>query len=226
MRSYELIAEAFAVSEDGTSHPLPFGATLERLAPGRFRAHAKTGGEPFVVVRARDASGGFVGEAIGRLDGGDELAVLGPDERALEDLARAGSGLLEPHWKLLHLGTTIFADRNSCVAVGATEDDRATHNSIQRVSSLVENDQAILAQLEGASIVKPDPGRAFRPGLDCIMEIESLVGVGRRPGKTPGRAPADGGFFVTQLADRGPTSRPGVEIQIDRQEITRDGGSA
>ena len=88
--------EAFAVSEDGTSHPLPFGATLERLAPGRFRAHAKTGGEPFVVVRARDANGGSVGEAIGRLDGGDELAVLGPDERALEDLARAGSGLYAP----------------------------------------------------------------------------------------------------------------------------------
>jgi hypothetical protein len=85
--------EAFAVSEDGTSRPLPFGATLERLAPGRFRAHAKTAGEPFVVVRARDGNGGFVGEAIGRLDGGDELALLGPDERALEDLARAGSGL-------------------------------------------------------------------------------------------------------------------------------------
>src|SRR4051794_16103174 len=56
--------EAFAVGEDGTAHPLPFGATRERLAPGRFRAHAKTAGEPFIVVRARDANGGFVGEAI------------------------------------------------------------------------------------------------------------------------------------------------------------------
>jgi Ca-activated chloride channel homolog len=88
--------EAFAVGEDGVAHPLPFGATLERLTPGRFRAHAKTAGEPFVVVRARDASGGFVGEAIGRLDGSEELAFLGPDERALEDLARAGGGLYAP----------------------------------------------------------------------------------------------------------------------------------
>ncbi len=88
--------EAFAVSEDGTAHPLPFGATLERVAPGRFRAHAPTAGEPFVVVRARDANGGFVGEAIGRLDGAEELATVGPDTRALEDLARAGSGLYSP----------------------------------------------------------------------------------------------------------------------------------
>ena len=84
--------EAFAVGEDGTAHPLPFGATLERLAPGRFRAHAKTAGEPFVVVRARDANGGFVGEAIGRLDGGEELAVPGPDERALEVWPGPGAG--------------------------------------------------------------------------------------------------------------------------------------
>jgi len=88
--------EAFAVSEDGTARPLPFGATLTRVAPGRFRAHARTSGEPFVVVRARDANGGFVGEAIGRIDGADELATLGPDQRALEDLASAGSGLYAP----------------------------------------------------------------------------------------------------------------------------------
>ncbi|MEO5730482.1 MAG: VWA domain-containing protein, partial [Byssovorax sp.] len=88
--------EAFAVAEDGTVRPLPFGATLERVAPGRFRAHAKTAGEPFVVVRARDANGSFVGEATGRLDGGEELATLGPDQRALEDLANAGHGLYAP----------------------------------------------------------------------------------------------------------------------------------
>jgi Ca-activated chloride channel family protein len=88
--------EAFAVAEDGTTRALPAGATLERVAQGRFRAHAATAGEPFVVVRARDAAGGFIGEAIGRLDGGEELATLGPDKRALEDLASAGHGLFAP----------------------------------------------------------------------------------------------------------------------------------
>lgn len=53
-------------------------------------------GEPLVVVRARDAKSGFVGEATGRLDGGEELATLGPDQRALEDLADAGHGLYAP----------------------------------------------------------------------------------------------------------------------------------
>ncbi|APR75383.1 Hypothetical protein A7982_00729 [Minicystis rosea] len=86
--------EVYAFSAGGEPKPIP--ATLERVAPGRFVAHAATAGQPFVVARVRDASGGHVGEAIGQIDAADELAVIGPDERALRALASEGGGRFDP----------------------------------------------------------------------------------------------------------------------------------
>jgi Ca-activated chloride channel homolog len=88
--------DAFAVSADGTSRQLKLGAGLERAAPGRFVAHGRTEGEPFVVVRAYDENGAIVGETIGRIDDSAELAELGPDVRALSELSRLGYGLYDP----------------------------------------------------------------------------------------------------------------------------------
>jgi hypothetical protein len=53
-------------------------------------------GQPFVLARVRDASGALLGESIGQSDAAEELAALGPDERALRDLAGAGSGVFDP----------------------------------------------------------------------------------------------------------------------------------
>lgn len=86
--------EAFAFGADGKPHPV--AATLERVAPGRWAARARTSGQPFVIARARDAAGSLVGEAIGQTDTAAELAGIGPDERALRALAREGGGEFDP----------------------------------------------------------------------------------------------------------------------------------
>jgi uncharacterized membrane protein len=86
--------EAFAFDESG--HTEPVRATLERVAPGRYAATLASGGKSFVVARVRDASGAVLGEALGQADASEELAALGPDERALRDLAGAGSGVFDP----------------------------------------------------------------------------------------------------------------------------------
>jgi hypothetical protein len=86
--------EAFALDGSGKAEPLP--ATLERIGPGRFSARVATGGKPFVLARVRDASGALLGEALGQHDAADELAEIGPDERALRDLAAGGGGLYDP----------------------------------------------------------------------------------------------------------------------------------
>jgi uncharacterized membrane protein len=86
--------EAFVL--DGSGHAEPVPATLERVAPGRFSARVAAGGKPFVLARVRDASGALLGEALGQHDAADELAEIGPDERALRDLAAGGGGLYDP----------------------------------------------------------------------------------------------------------------------------------
>jgi Ca-activated chloride channel homolog len=86
--------EAFAIGPGGTAHPVE--AKLTRLAPGRWVGRGRTSGEPFVIARVRDESGGLVGEALGQVDGAAELAGLGPDERAVAELARAGDGSFKP----------------------------------------------------------------------------------------------------------------------------------
>ncbi len=86
--------EAYAFAEDGSMHAVP--TSFERAAPGRWTVRARMHGEPFVILRARDAGGGLVAEAIGASDSAGELASLGADERALRDLAREGSGVFSP----------------------------------------------------------------------------------------------------------------------------------
>lgn len=86
--------EAFALGLDGVATPID--ATLDRVAPGRFVARARLGDQPFVVARARDGAGGFLGEAVGRIDSADELTALGADARALGAIAGEGRGLFNP----------------------------------------------------------------------------------------------------------------------------------
>jgi Ca-activated chloride channel homolog len=86
--------EAFAIADDGKASPVE--VVLTRAAPGRFTARGKLDGQPFVLVRARDAHGGLIGEAIGARDSASELSAIGPDVRALGELARAGEGLYDP----------------------------------------------------------------------------------------------------------------------------------
>lgn len=86
--------EAFAIADDGTASPVE--VALTRAAPGRFTARGRLSGQPFVLVRARDDHGGLIGEALGARDSASELSAIGPDERALGELARAGAGLYDP----------------------------------------------------------------------------------------------------------------------------------
>ena len=86
--------EAFGLSADGAMQGEPM--SVEREAPDRWRARGPTNGAPLVLVRARDAAGRLVGEAVGGGDGADELSGDGVDTRAARDLARAGEGLFDP----------------------------------------------------------------------------------------------------------------------------------
>ena len=86
--------EVFAFGPGGEPTPVP--ATLERVAPGRFQARAALSGQPFVIARVRSAAGALLGEAVGQLDAADELAAVGPDERALRALASEGGGIYTP----------------------------------------------------------------------------------------------------------------------------------
>jgi hypothetical protein len=86
--------DAYGVDADGTMHRMEAMAT--RVAPGQWLARGRSGGEPLVLVRARDATGALVAEAVGQGDAATELEGLGVDDRAARQLARAGGGLYDP----------------------------------------------------------------------------------------------------------------------------------
>jgi Ca-activated chloride channel homolog len=89
-----LTLEAFDLSPDGVMQGEPM--SVEREAPDRWRARGPTHGAPLLLVRARDAAGGLVGEAVAQVDGADELAGDGVDTRAARDLAHVGGGMFDP----------------------------------------------------------------------------------------------------------------------------------
>lgn len=68
--------------------------TLERVGPDRYRARARTAGEPIVVARLRDGDQRVLAEASAEDGSVAEHAGAGPDERALRELARVGGGAL------------------------------------------------------------------------------------------------------------------------------------
>nr|MCU0684993.1 hypothetical protein [Polyangiaceae bacterium] len=88
------LIEAFAINERGESKPVK--AELERVSDRRWSLRGQLEGEPFVVVRARDARGQLLGEDIGQLDTAAEYVGAGPDGRLLGELARAGGGIAGP----------------------------------------------------------------------------------------------------------------------------------
>ncbi|HEU4404194.1 MAG TPA: VWA domain-containing protein [Polyangiaceae bacterium] len=88
------LIEAFAINDKGESRPVK--AEIERVADRRWALRGALEGEPFVVVRARDARGQLLGEDIGQLDTAAEHVGIGPDGRMLGELARAGGGVAGP----------------------------------------------------------------------------------------------------------------------------------
>jgi uncharacterized membrane protein len=86
--------EAYGVDADGALHRIDASAT--RVAPGQWLARGKSGGEALVLVRARDAAGALVAEAVGQGDAATELEGPGVDDRVARQLARAGGGLYDP----------------------------------------------------------------------------------------------------------------------------------
>ena len=79
-----------------TARLVPLAMQLERVAPGRYVARGTTDGAALVMARVRAKNGGLVAEAVGQTDASTELHGLGPDVRALGELARAGDGAYEP----------------------------------------------------------------------------------------------------------------------------------
>jgi uncharacterized membrane protein len=86
--------EALVVAKGGTSHPIPM--RLEPRGPGRWVARGRSSGEPIAIVRARDAHGALVAEAVGQEDRASELSVGGADTAFAEELARLGEGRVRP----------------------------------------------------------------------------------------------------------------------------------
>ncbi|MCB9598137.1 MAG: VWA domain-containing protein [Sandaracinaceae bacterium] len=82
--------EITAVDERAQTRRLD--AVLERVGPERYRARARTEGEPIVVARLRDPEGHVLAEASAEDDSVAEHAGAGADARALRELSRLGGG--------------------------------------------------------------------------------------------------------------------------------------
>jgi Ca-activated chloride channel family protein len=86
--------DVFAIEKSGTSRKLTM--RLEQRGPGRFVARGRSAGEPIIIVRARDARGALMAEAVGREDRTPELSGVGADMVTAAELARLGDGRLQP----------------------------------------------------------------------------------------------------------------------------------
>jgi Ca-activated chloride channel homolog len=86
--------EVFGVEAGGGSHKIPM--RLESRGPGRWSARGRSGGEPIVIVRARDSRGALMAEAVGQEDRTPEGAGAGTDDHLLAELARLGDGRVDP----------------------------------------------------------------------------------------------------------------------------------
>jgi len=85
-----LSLEAF----DARARPRELPVELERVGPDRYRARARTEGQPIVVARLRDPEGHVLAEASAQDASHSEHAGVGADRRALRELARLGGGRL------------------------------------------------------------------------------------------------------------------------------------
>lgn len=86
--------DVFGVDEGGASHKIAM--RLEQRGPGRWTARGRGTGEPIVIMRARDARGALMAEAVGREDRAAELAGAGADERLAAELANIAGGRVMP----------------------------------------------------------------------------------------------------------------------------------
>ncbi len=82
--------ELVAVSERGVERTIT--AITERAGPGRYRIRGRTKGEPLVIARLRDERGRILAESHAQDSTRAELAGIGPDIRALREVARLGGG--------------------------------------------------------------------------------------------------------------------------------------
>jgi Mg-chelatase subunit ChlD len=86
--------DVFAVDKGGASRKLTM--RVEQRGPGRWTARGRGAGEPIVIVRARDARGALMAEAVGREDRAPEISGAGPDDRLALELANIADGRLAP----------------------------------------------------------------------------------------------------------------------------------
>jgi len=87
-------APVFESPKTATSHKLTM--RLEQKGPGRFIARGRSSGESIIIMRARDARGALMAEAMGQEDRTPELSGVGADTYLVADIARAGEGKISP----------------------------------------------------------------------------------------------------------------------------------
>ncbi|MBX3222247.1 MAG: VWA domain-containing protein [Labilithrix sp.] len=86
--------DVFSVDAAGASHKIAM--TLDARGPGRWVARGRGAGEPIVIVRARDARGALMAEAVGRQDRAPEITGAGADRRLVAELANLADGRVAP----------------------------------------------------------------------------------------------------------------------------------
>ena len=82
--------DVFAVEKGGTSRRVEM--RLEERGHGRWTARGRSNGEPIVIMRARDARGALMAEAVGQEDRVPELAGAGADLTAAREVADVSGG--------------------------------------------------------------------------------------------------------------------------------------
>lgn len=92
--------------------PRELTVRVERAGPNRYRAIAQTDGEELVIARLNDEDGREMAEASGQDRSQRESRGIGPDARALREIARRGGGrVLSSPAQVMRRGATAGSTR-------------------------------------------------------------------------------------------------------------------